>query len=140
MLSGSGYGIFWDKDSFVSLHRNEIHESRIVAINGTPEKYSCKISENQIYFCKSLIAIQLTGGSEQILKDNEIMFNRSADQGYGVYLDNTNKARLVRNDARGIGGKLLSHPYCIDKAKNTTLIHNTYDTGTLKTAEGDVVI
>ena len=44
------------------------------------------------------------------------MFNRSADQGYGVYLENTNKVRLVRNDVRGIGGKLLSHQYCTDKA------------------------
>ncbi|AEB63813.1 right-handed parallel beta-helix repeat-containing protein [Bacillus amyloliquefaciens] len=140
LLSGSGYGIFWDKDSSVSLHRNEIHEPRNVAIKGTPDKYSCQISENQIYFCKSLIAIQLTGGSEHILKDNEIMFNRSADQGYGVYLENTNKVRLVRNDVRGIGGKLLSHPYCTDKAKNTTLIYNTYDSGTLKTAEGDIVV
>ncbi|ODB64400.1 right-handed parallel beta-helix repeat-containing protein [Bacillus velezensis] len=140
LLNGSGYGIFWDKDSSVSLQRNEIHEPRNVAIKGTPEKYSCQISENQIYFCKALIAIQLTGGSEHILKDNEIMFNRSTDQGYGVYLENTNKVRLVRNDARGIGGKLLSHPYCTDKAKNTTLIHNTFDSGTLKTAEGDIVV
>ncbi|MEC2196040.1 right-handed parallel beta-helix repeat-containing protein [Bacillus velezensis] len=140
LLSGIGYGIFWDKDSSVSLQRNEIHEPRNVAIKGTPEKYSCQISENQIYFCKALIAIQLTGGSEHMLKDNEIMFNRSTDQGYGVYLENTDKVRLVRNDARGIGGKLLSHPYCTDKAKNTTLIHNTYDSGTLKTAEGDIVV
>ncbi|MES9778962.1 right-handed parallel beta-helix repeat-containing protein [Bacillus velezensis] len=140
LLNGSGYGIFWDKDSSVSLQRNEIHEPRNVAIKGTPEKYSCQISENQIYFCKALIAIQLTGGSEHILKDNEIMFNRSTDQGYGVYLENTDKVRLVRNDARGIGGKLLSHPYCTDKAKNTTLIHNTFDSGTLKTAEGDIVV
>lgn len=140
LLNGSGYGIFWDKDSSVSLQRNEIHEPRNVAIKGTPEKYSCQISENQIYFCKALIAIQLTGGSEHILKGNEIMFNRSTDQGYGVYLENTNKVRLVRNDARGIGGKLLSHPYCTDKAKNTTLIHNTFDSGTLKTAEGDIVV
>ncbi|MEN4815388.1 right-handed parallel beta-helix repeat-containing protein [Bacillus velezensis] len=140
LLSGIGYGIFWDKDSSVSLQRNEIHEPRNVAIKGTPEKYSCQISENQIYFCKALIAIQLTGGSEHMLKDNEIMFNRSTDQGYAVYLENTDKVRLVRNDARGIGGKLLSHPYCTDKAKNTTLIHNTYDSGTLKTAEGDIVV
>ncbi|WP_342490442.1 right-handed parallel beta-helix repeat-containing protein [Bacillus sp. FSL R5-0443] len=140
LLNGSGYGIFWDKDSSVSLQRNEIHEPRNVAIKGTPEKYSCQISENQIYFCKALIAIQLTGGSEHMLKDNEIMFNRSTDQGYGVYLENTDKVRLVRNDVRGIGGKLLSHPYCTDKAKNTTLIHNTYDSGTLKTAEGDIVV
>ncbi|MGF9745712.1 right-handed parallel beta-helix repeat-containing protein [Bacillus velezensis] len=140
LLSGIGYGIFWDKDSSVSLQRNEIHEPRNVAIKGTSEKYSCQISENQIYFCKALIAIQLTGGSEHMLKDNEIMFNRSTDQGYGVYLENTDKVRLVRNDARGIGGKLLSHPYCTDKAKNTTLIHNTYDSGTLKTAEGDIVV
>ncbi|WP_342497426.1 right-handed parallel beta-helix repeat-containing protein [Bacillus sp. FSL K6-2861] len=140
LLNGSGYGIFWDKDSSVSLQRNEIHEPRNVAIKGTPEKYSCQISENQIYFCKALIAIQLTGGSEHILKGNEIMFNRSTDQGYGVYLENTNKVRLVRNDARGIGGKVLSHPYCTDKAKNTTLIHNTFDSGTLKTAEGDIVV
>ncbi|MGY8613918.1 right-handed parallel beta-helix repeat-containing protein [Bacillus velezensis] len=140
LLNGSGYGIFWDKDSSVSLQRNEIHEPRNVAIKGTPEKYSCQISENQIYFCKALIAIQLTGGSEHMLKDNEIMFNRSADQGYGVYLENTDKVRLVRNDVHGIGGKLLSHPYCTDKAKNTTLIHNTYDSGTLKTAEGDIVV
>ncbi|KXZ22395.1 right-handed parallel beta-helix repeat-containing protein [Bacillus nakamurai] len=140
ILSGSGHGIFWDKDSSVSLHRNEIHEPKNVAIKGTPEKYSCQISENQIYFCKSLIAIHLVGGSEHILKDNEIMFNRSSDQGYGVYLENTNKARLVRNDVHGIGGKLLSHPYCTEKAKNTTLIHNTYNSGTLKTAEGDTIV
>ncbi|UWD95651.1 right-handed parallel beta-helix repeat-containing protein [Bacillus velezensis] len=140
LLSGSGYGIFWDKDSSVSLHRNEIHEPRNVAIKGTPEKYSCQISENQVYFCKSLIAIQLTGGSEHILKDNEIMFNRSVDQGYGVYLENTNKVRLVRNDVYVIGGRLLSHPFYTEKAKNTTLVQNTYNSGTLKTAEGDIVV
>ncbi|UOO16228.1 right-handed parallel beta-helix repeat-containing protein [Bacillus velezensis] len=139
-LSGSGYGIFWDKDSEVYFNGNEIHNPRNVAIKGTSEKYSCQISKNQIYFCKSLIAIHLTGGSEHMLNNNEIMFNRSTDQGYGVYLENTNKVRLVRNDTRGIGGKLLSHPYCTDKAKNTTLIHNTYDSGTLKTAEGDIVV
>ena len=139
-LSGSGYGIFWDKDSEMYMNRNEIHNPRNFAIKGASEKYSCQISENQIYFCKSLIAIHLTGGSEHMLNNNEIMFNRSTDQGYGVYLENTNKVRLVRNDVRGIGGKLLSHPYCTDKAKNTTLIYNTYDSGTLKTAEGDVVV
>lgn len=140
LLSGKGYGIYWDKDSEVFLTRNEIFEPRNVAIMGAADMYNIRISDNQIYNCKAIIAIHLIGGSEHMVRGNEIMFNRSTDQGYGVYLENTNKVRLVRNDTRGIGGKLLSHPYCTDKAKNTNLIHNTYDSGTLKTAEGDIVV
>ncbi|WP_437132726.1 right-handed parallel beta-helix repeat-containing protein [Bacillus atrophaeus] len=140
LMSGTGYGIYWDKSSEVFLIRNEIYEPRNIAITGAADLYNIRISENQIYNCKALVAIHLLGGSEHMLRGNEIMFNREVDQGYGIYLDSTKKVRLIRNDVQGIGDKVLSHPYATFKSSNTTLIHNTYNSGTLRLAVDDIVI
>ncbi|KIN51241.1 hypothetical protein B4073_1765 [Bacillus subtilis] len=37
--------------------------------------YNIRISDNQIYNCKAIIAIHLIGGSEHMVRGNEIMFN-----------------------------------------------------------------
>lgn len=91
LLSGKGYGIYWDKDSEVFLTRNEIFEPRNVAIMGAADMYNIRISDNQIYNCKAIIAIHLIGGSEHMVRGNEIMFNRDSDQGYGIYLNGTKR-------------------------------------------------
>lgn len=140
LLSRKGYGIYWDKDSEVFLTRNEIFEPRNVAIMGAADMYNIRISDNQIYNCKAIIAIHLIGGSEHMVRGNEIMFNRDSDQGYGIYLNGTKKVRLIRNDVQGIGARVLSHPFATFNASSTTLIHNTYDSGTPRLALDDTVI
>lgn len=68
------------------------------------------------------------------------MFNRLNRPGIWSLFGEYKQVTSRKKHAREVGGNFISHPYCTDKAKNTTLIHNIYDSGTLKTAEGDIVI
>lgn len=103
-----------------------------------------KVSNNKGKGTTSTYAIKVMdsndGGSEHMVRGNEIMFNRDSDQGYGIYLNGTKKVRLIRNDVQGIGTRVLSHPYATFNASSTTLIHNTYDSGTPRLALDDTVI
>ncbi|MCR9040933.1 MULTISPECIES: right-handed parallel beta-helix repeat-containing protein [Bacillus] len=139
-LTASGYGVFWEKQSEVHLEGNIIRNAQNTAILGYADRYISFIRDNRIIDCKAIIALHLIGGRAHSIFGNTLLFNRTKDQGYGVYLDGTDGTRLIQNEIHSVSDKKLTYSFYTEKANSSELIYNTYSCGVVKTAENDLLI
>ncbi|AXH71076.1 hypothetical protein BSP38_034 [Bacillus phage BSP38] len=139
-LIGNGNGISWDKTSQVKiLDGNWINGAVAIAISGYGEVYPTNIMRNTIEDCKYLIGIYLNGGSQHVIKDNDIMFRRGSNGGYGVQLKDTTDVRVYRNDVRTMDGGTLYSSFDSSGALSTKYVGNTMDAGGINKNDTDYV-
>lgn len=97
------------------------------------------IKNVSIYGCKAFIAINIKNGKSHKIKNNDIMFNRGSNGGYGIHLSGTEKAKLTNNDVRTSDGFAIGSPYHTENSTYSTVTNNYYDSGDIKKNDTDRV-
>lgn len=137
-LTGSGRGILWQSKSDVDVIDNTIKNPSSYAIDGTAQDYTNTVTGNRVKNCTAFTAILLTGGKGHTVKDNIVQFKRAAKDGYGIFLNKTDSARVIGNDVQTLNGLPVT-PICTEQSTNSRIANNTHNCGTIKPHDSDIL-